>query len=146
MRFHFWNTILSLFFAILVLTTIVILDKQSRIFYEIPVRDIVLMSLAIFRLIRLFTYDEITEFIRNWFVGAEKDSLRDSLGHLLNCPWCIGLWFSWMILTLYFTTIYSWPIILVLALAAIASVLQILANWIGWNAEYRKIKTQNLMK
>lgn len=144
MRFHFWNTALSLFFALLVITSIAWLSDAGRIYYDIPVRDLVLMALAIFRLIRLFTYDRITQFIRDWFVGKEKDSFLDTLGVLINCPWCIGLWFSWMVVTFYFASIYSWPIILLLSLAALASVFQVISNWIGWNAEYRKIETQRL--
>jgi hypothetical protein len=145
MRFHFWNTVLSLFFLILVLVSIDILSAQGRIYYQIPVRDLVLMALAIFRLIRLFTYDRITLFIREWFVDAKPDTFRHTLGVLINCPWCIGLWFSWMIVTLYFSTIYSWPIILVLSLAALGSLLQVLSNWIGWSAEYKKAQAQDLM-
>jgi hypothetical protein len=146
MRFHFWNTVLSLFFATLVVLSIAILNAKGRIYYGIPERDLFLMALAIFRLIRLFTYDHITQFIRDWFEDARKNSLRHTLGVLINCPWCIGLWFSWIIVTLYFSTIFSWPLILILSLAALASIFQILANWIGWNAEYKKIQTQQLTK
>lgn len=145
MRIHFWNTVLSLFFAFLVIVSISLLAKQERIFYDVPVRDIILLSLAIFRLIRLFTYDQITQFIRDWFVGATPNSLCHSLGVLINCPWCVGLWFSWATVTFYFASIYSWPIILVLALAAVASFIQILSNWVGWSAEYKKLKAKNLM-
>jgi hypothetical protein len=144
MRFHFWNTTLSLFFALLVIVSIATLYASGRIFYSIPERDLILMALAIFRLVRLFTYDQITQFIRDWFVGAEQGTLRHTLGVLINCPWCIGLWFSWMIVTLYFSTIYSWPLILILSLAALASFFQILANWVGWNAEYKKLETKAL--
>jgi hypothetical protein len=146
MRFHFWNTVLSLFFALLVLMSISILSSAGRIFYSVPERDLVLMALAIFRLVRLFTYDQITLFIRNWFAGARENSLRHTLGVLINCPWCLGLWFSWVIVTIYFSTVYSWPIILILSLAALGSIFQIIANWIGWNAEYKKIQTKELMK
>ena len=135
---------LSLFFAALVILSIGVLGKQGRIFYDVPTRDIILLSLAIFRLIRLFTYDQITQFIRDWFAGAAPNSLRHSLGVLINCPWCIGLWFSWLMVTFYFGSIYSWPIILILAGAAIASLIQILSNWIGWNAELSKIEAKRL--
>lgn len=146
MRFHFWNTVLSLFFAFLVVLSVSLLSSAGRIFYTVPERDLFLMALAIMRLTRLFTYDHITEFIRNWFVGARPNTLRHTLGVLINCPWCLGLWFSWVIVTLYFSTVYSWPIILILSLAALGSIFQILANWIGWSAEHRKLKTQELEK
>ncbi len=142
MRIHFWNTVLSLFFAFLVIISVALLSSAGRIFYSVPERDIVLMALAIFRLVRLFTYDQITAFIRGWFTGAEPDTLRHSLGALINCPWCIGLWFSWVVVTFYFATIYSWPIILILALAALGSFFQIVANWVGWSAEAKKLETK----
>jgi len=144
MRIHFWNTLLSLFFAFLVIVSIAVLSAQGRIFYTVPIRDIVLLSLAIFRLTRLFTYDKITQFIRDWFADAKPNTLRDTLGVLINCPWCIGLWFSWALVTFYFSSIYSWPVILILALAALGSVLQVLSNWIGWNAEAKKLEVQKM--
>jgi hypothetical protein len=146
MRFHFWNTTLSLFFAFLVIVSIVILSADGRIFYSIPERDLLLIALAIFRLVRLFSYDNITRFIREWFVGAEPNSFRHTLGELINCPWCTGLWFSWMVVTLYFSTVYSWPIILILSLAALGSLFQVLSNWIGWSAEYKKLQVKELQK
>jgi hypothetical protein len=146
MRIHFWNVVLSLFFAFLVVVSIGTLSAQGRIFYDIPLRDILLMALAIFRLVRLFTYDKITQFIRDWFAGARENTLRHTLGVLINCPWCIGLWFSWMIVTFYFGSIYSWPVILILSLAALGSFFQVISNWVGWSAERAKIETQNLTR
>ena len=144
MRIHFWNTILSLFFAFLIVVSIVMLSNAGRIFYTVPVRDIVLIALAVFRLVRLFTYDKITQFIRDWFVGAQPNTLRDTLGVLINCPWCIGLWFSWALVTFYFASVYSWPLILILSIAALGSLFQIIANWIGWSAEAKKIEVQRM--
>lgn len=146
MRIHFWNTTLSIFFAFLVVVSIAILTQNNRIFYTVPVRDIVLISLAVFRLVRLFSYDQITKFIRDWFVDARPDTLRHSLGVLINCPWCIGLWFSWAVVTFYFASVYSWPVILILSLAALGSFLQVLANWIGWSAEAKKLEAQSMMR
>ena len=144
MRIHFWNTVLSLFFALLVIISLKLLSDAGRIYYGIPVRDLVLMALAIFRLVRLFTYDGITKFIRDWFVDARVDSFRHTLGVLINCPWCTGLWFSWVIVTFYFSSLYSWPVILILSLAAIASFIQVLTNWVGWNAEAKKLEVQRM--
>lgn len=146
MRIHFWNTILSLFFALLIILSIAILSDEGRIFYAVPVRDLVLIALAVFRLVRLFTYDRITQFIRDWFVGARPDTFRHTLGALINCPWCIGLWFSWAVVTFYFASVYSWPVILILALAALGSLFQVISNWIGWSAEAKKIEAQRMMQ
>ena len=129
---------LSVFFLLIVFVGVAVLAANNRIFYAVPMRDILLMALTIFRLIRLFTYDVITKFVRDWFTDAEPDSFRHTIGVLLNCPWCIGLWFSFFVVFFYFSTVYSWPIILGLALAALGSFFQIVANWVGWSAELKK--------
>ncbi len=98
--------------------------------------------LAVQRLVRLFTYDAVTAFIREWFVGAENDSLRGSLGALINCPWCLGLWFSLVVVFCYFLAPAAWYAILVLAVASVASFIQLLANLIGWSAEAKKREVQ----
>ena len=146
MRIHFWYTFLSLFFAVLVVLSVALLSRHGRIFYDVPARDLVLMGLAIFRLVRLFTYDRITKFIRDWFIDAAPNTFRHTIGELLDCPWCVGLWFSWMVVTFYFSTVYSWPVILILSLAALGSFFQVIANWIGWNAEIRKLQAQEMMR
>lgn len=143
MRIHPWNLFFSLFFAALVLMGTWWLAASRLIFYDIPFRDLLLITLAIFRLVRLFSYDIITKFIREWFVGAPQDSLRHTLGALVNCPWCTGLWFSFIVVFFYFATPYSWPIIIILALAALASLFQVLANLIGWSAELKKLEAKS---
>jgi hypothetical protein len=143
MRIHFWNLVFSVFFALLVLLGTQYLASNRLVFYDVPFRDLVLIALAIFRLVRLLSYDVITQFIRDWFVGAPQDSLRHTLGMLVNCPWCTGLWFSFLVVFFYFAApLFAWPIIIILALAALASLFQILANLIGWAAELKKMEVK----
>ncbi|KND51030.1 MAG: hypothetical protein AB202_01305 [Parcubacteria bacterium C7867-007] len=142
MRIHPWNTVLSLFFAGLVAVAVWWLFMTGRVFYDVPVRDLALISLATFRLTRLFTYDVITKFIRDWFINSRENSFSHTLGALLNCPWCTGLWFSFMVVFFYFATPFAWPVILILALAGVASFLMTLANLVGWMAEDRKLEVK----
>ena len=129
MRFHFWHTVIAYGF----------LASTGRLVAYVPVGDFVLMTLAIMRLTRLFTYDAITQFVRDWFAGADPRSLRGSLGTLINCPWCTGLWFALVVVFFYFATpAIAWYAILMLALAAAGSFLQLIANYVGWSAEERK--------
>ena len=144
MRIHLWNVLLSVFFALLMVLGITWLVSENLIFYDIPTRDLFLITLAIFRLIRLFSYDVITKFIRDWFMDAKENSFRHTVGALLNCPWCTGLWFSFIVVFFYFATPYAWPVILVLALAAVASFLQVLANLVGWYSEGKKKHVQGM--
>lgn len=140
MRIHFWNLAFSAFFAVLVLLAASWLVATGKAYSGISIANFILMALAIFRLVRLFTYDHITAFIRNWFVGKPETSLMGTMGALLNCPWCTGLWFSFLVVFFAYATPLAWPIILILALASLASFFQILTNWIGWNAEGKKLE------
>lgn len=139
MRIHVWNFLFSLFFLVLVLAAAAWLVSTGRAQSGISTGNFILMALAIFRLVRLLTYDHITEFMRNWFVSAPKDSFLGTVGALLNCPWCTGLWFSFLVVFFGYASPLAWPIILILALAALASFLQILTNLIGWKAEEKKL-------
>src|SRR3989344_7687284 len=134
MKFHLWHTMLSLFFAAVAVGAYYWLCAHGRLPEAggVSLADFLLMTLAIFRLVRLFTYDAITTFIREWFAGAHPESFRGSLGTLINCPWCTGLWFALVVVFAYFATPIAWYGILVLALASSASFLQLLAHLIGW--------------
>ena len=142
MKIHFWHTNLSLFFAALAIVAYHYLAVHALLPSFIPLADFLLIALATMRLVRLFTYDAITSFIREWFYGAKEKSLMEAFGTLINCPWCMGLWFSLVVLFFYFLSPISWYAILVLALASVASMLQLLANLIGWSAEAKKREAQ----
>lgn len=140
----FWNIALSVFFASLVVCGVVYLAVTDRITPDIPVPELFLLALAIFRLVRLFTYDAITSFIREWTGRGSAGSLRSALDALINCPWCTGLWFSAVVVFGYLITPYAWPVILILALAAIGSFFQVLSNLVGWHAEGKKKEVHRL--
>lgn len=144
LRNHFWSLALSLFFAVLLFGGIGYLASIGALARNVGIPDLFLMSLAVWRLTRLFTYDAITQFIRDWFMNAKPSSLRGSLHTLLNCPWCTGLWFGATVVFFYFLTPYAWPVMLVLAIAAMGSFFQVLSNLIGWSAEYKKVQTHQL--
>jgi len=138
MKFHFWYVAFSLFFTALVTAGYLYLASADRLASSISLADFLLMALATQRLVRLFSRDIITDFIRQWFIGADPRSLQETLGALINCPWCSGLWFAALIVFCYFATPIAWYAILVLALASVASFLQILASLVGWSAEAKK--------
>ena len=143
-RGDFWNIFFSLLFVAM---TFGMLSSLYRLYGEvptwIPLFDLILIILATFRLTRLFVYDVVTEFFRHWFRGYPKDSFMGTISALVNCPWCLGLWFSALVVYVYFLTPLAWFFILFLAIASVASLLQILANLIGWSAEYRKLETKD---
>lgn len=141
MRFHFWYTALSLFYALLAVLAYVWLSGSGKLVSFVPVGDFFLMTLATMRLVRLFTYDRITAFMRKWFENAEPESFRHTVGELLDCPWCTGLWFALVMAFFYFALpVITWYTMLVLALASAATFMQLCANYVGWSAEARKLE------
>ena len=156
----FWNVVFSLLFiALVVLSMRLLLLENGSLPREIPPYDLVLIMLATFRLTRLFVYDKITQFFRDWFLVktvflGENDELviirqnpvsgpRRTISELLSCPWCIGMWVAPFVTFFYFYTTFAWFIILFLAIAGVATFLQLLSNMIGWKAEQLKQKVKS---
>lgn len=140
---HKWNAIYSLFFIVLtfVLVSLVWL-VDDRFPKEVSVFDFIILSLAVFRLIRLFVYDKITLFLRDYFASATHGP-KKTASELLNCPWCFGVWLALMTVFFYYVLPMAWVVILVLAISGVATFLQIIMNSIGWRAELNKIEAQN---
>jgi hypothetical protein len=138
MKFHFWHTFLSLFYVVLATLAIWWLAESGKLAGWIPLTDFILMALAIQRLVRLATYDNITAYVREWFYGKDPKTFMGSMGTLINCPWCTGLWFSLIVVFFYFASPYAWYAILILALGSVASFFQLFANYLGWAAEAKK--------
>jgi len=112
---------------------------------EITLLNIALLALASFRLTRLLVFDKITEFIREPFFDEfeeeneegvlevyylpKKSGVKKFMGDLLSCYWCTGIWVSaFIVVAYYISPDYSTPIILILAVAGSASILEALVQ------------------
>lgn len=143
-RFPVWNVFFSILFAAMVLYGGAWLSVNNLLPQTVALADFVLMALAIFRLTRLVSYDHITDFIREWCKAHDPESFFGTIGKLLACPWCTGLWFAFFVPFFFFFTPFAWFVILVLALGALGSFFQLLANLVGWTAEQKKRESQSL--
>ncbi len=155
---NFWNFLFSIFFIIvLALGLWAMQDIRSGFLTSVPVFDAVMMAFAAFRITRLVVYDKITRWFRELFAQkseVEKDGItyvevapyasgfRHTVYDLLNCPWCIGIWSSAVVIFAYFVTDWAWSVIFFLAIAGAGSLLQVAANAIGWRAESLKLEAQ----
>ncbi len=153
-----WNFALSAFFLIiLVIALWEIWGERGAFPHRIPVFDMILMALAAMRITRLVVYDKITRWFRELFVqkrevreGGEtwieiepyRGGLMRSLHDLVQCPWCIGFWSSLMLVFCYYLFPWAWILMLFLAVSAVGTFLQILANMIGWKAEALKLEAK----
>lgn len=128
----------------------IILETEARIaLVDLELVDYVLITLAAWRVTRLFVYDNITKFLREQFwdvkkVGRglilEKPKVgpRRTLADLMSCPWCFGVWATAMVIFFYLITPYAVFPIMLLALSGVATFLQLLSNLIGHKAELAK--------
>ncbi len=139
---HAWYIIASIFYVTIVVCGIMYLAGGGYFARSVSTADFMLMSFAVWRLTRLFTYDAITQFIRDMFKNSAPESLGGTFYTLLTCPWCTGLWFGMMVVFAFFYTPYTWPVLLILAVSVVGSFFQVLANLIGWSAEYKKHKCE----
>jgi hypothetical protein len=152
---YLWNIVFMLFYLGLLTMGMIILDSEAHIRYaDLALLDLALISLASFRLIRLFVYDAMTKFLREQFYDAKvtktgKVTLykplkgpRRTLCDLMNCPWCFGVWATTMVVFFYLLTPAAFIPVLILAISAIATWLQLFTNMIGWKAEQLKAEVE----
>lgn len=147
---YFWNIVFTLFFIGLIVVAIIILDTEARLDYrELTLMDMTIMTLATWRVIRLFVCDTVTKWFREQFWNVNKvgkqlvlekpaSGPRRTIADLLSCPWCFGVWASAWVVLLYLSSEVAQYIILFLAISAVATFLQILANLVGHRAELLK--------
>ncbi len=152
---YFWNVVFSIFFLFLMIMATIILETESRIpFAQLTIVDFTLITLASWRLTRLFVYDAITKFFREQFYDVVKAGKgmelekpkfgpRRTLADLLSCPWCFSIWAAATVIFFYLLTPYAFYPILVLAISAVATFLQLLSNAVGHRAEQLKRENED---
>lgn len=154
-----WNFIFSVLFALLLAFSVWdIYRLYGGLPFTIPLFDFFLIALAIFRIVRLFTYDKITRFLREFFMRSrtverdggvfiERTPYRTgpfrTIHDLLECPWCTGVWASLVVVYAYFAFSFAWYVILMLAVAGVGSFFQVFSNMLGWRAENLKIDARD---
>lgn len=155
---NFWNIVFSGFFLAVAVGMICSLYRiQGELPTTIPVFDLILITLATFRLTRLFVYDKITRFLRDMFQHVEETYSQEGVTYvtkvertsgplrtayeLLICPWCFSIWAALFVTYGYFLSKeLLWLPILILAISGVATAVQILVNMIGWAAENKKLE------
>ncbi len=137
-----WNAIFAiLFFLIFGFLFWGLTDGFDRFdwLFLMDTMDIVIISLATFRMIRLTSFDKMFAFIRNWFLDKQEDGTyrkppggpRRTVAELVECLWCTGLWGALFVIVVYFTADIGRFFVILLAVAAVGSFLQLLSQMIG---------------
>lgn len=144
------------FFLSIVTTGVIILEgNPESALHDITPFEFAILSLAAFRLTRLVVYDKITAFFREQFYNAKtlktsvvlekpKSGPRRTLADLLSCPWCFGMWAGATVVFFFELTPYAYYPILMLAISGVGTLLQLLANMVGWKAEESRKKSEEV--
>ncbi len=137
---YFWNFIFTIFFLVLAVMGTIILDSEARIaFVDLQLVDYILITLASWRLTRLFVSDMVTKWFREQFWDVKKSGRsyqlqkpktgpRRTMADLLDCPWCFGVWATATVSFLYLLTDYAVFPVVVLALSSGATFLYLLSS------------------
>jgi hypothetical protein len=89
---------------------------------------VVILSLAVFRVVRLLIEDTLLEPLREATI-FKLHPTESKIRELFTCPWCIGFWLSLVAVVLF----YFWPVVVLwLALPfAISAVVGLIASHWG---------------
>lgn len=114
--------------------------KGTDVKMNITFINLLILSLASFRLTRLIVFDKITEFLRKPFFDEvieensgeveiyytpKQKGWKQFVGELLSCYWCTGIWSAVGIVGMYYLSpVFFTPVILILAIAGAASILE----------------------
>jgi hypothetical protein len=106
--------LLLIFHALVAAIAAAFLKSRRRLPEQIPVRDLVLLSVGTFKLSRLITKDKVTAAVRAPFTEYQGDAgpaevserargsgLHRAVGELLACPYCISQWIATVLIAAY---------------------------------------------
>lgn len=138
---HTWNAFFFILFPIAAILSFWLLQKTETVstLWSLGVFDIAILSLATFRVVRLVVADKIFSFGRSLFNNTLSDGtemkpesgFRRAVAELIECPWCVGVWAVLLVIVLYIIAPVGRFFVMLLAIAALGSLIQILSRRIG---------------
>lgn len=119
------HSVSVLIFSLLVAAMTYFFWRIDSLPVGISLFDFFLLILASFRLIRLFMFDKVMDWLRNFLFKLPR-GYGEYFQDLLSCPWCTGIWVALGVSFVYFLTPLAWIPLFVTALAGAGSILQFL--------------------
>lgn len=62
--------------------------------------DLVILALAVFRLTRVITVDEIFSKVRTK-IWERSPAWKGGIGYMITCDWCTSIWTSSLVMSMY---------------------------------------------
>ena len=139
-----WNFIATVFYAVFVVLLGYVLNKKGIKIDDIKVWDLMLLSLATYRLTRILVFDKIFKLIRDFIKSKSKLSIFHVVKEIIICPWCAGVWVALVVVATFYLVPYGKLFIYLLVISGIASFIVVFVNYIGLSTEEKQNKVKEL--
>jgi len=127
---------LSIFVFLLFLATSIFLLQYTGFTLElVSILDLVIITLATFRITRMLMYEKVFGILRYLINSRGEKLFFRSVGNLVKCPWCTGVWASLVIFDLHYLIPYGMYLNYVLAIAGVASVMVVVVNNLNYKSD-----------
>lgn len=128
--------------------------------FNINALELVLLSLATFRMGRLIAYDHVTEPLRAYFTRTVPDKsgagltviatgsgVRRAFGQLLSCPICVGTWVA--ALLVYLLYFFPGPTRVFLIFTAVIGAAELIHNTteaLCWSGVLSRVRSGEMIR
>ena len=159
-KYNFFSPTFTFFAACIIIFAL--MNTGWLLAVKINLVDIIIIALASFRLIRFFCFDSMLNYVRdrisynirvveeNGEHYVEKTPVgtgyRRMLSNLLDCVWCVGIWTTLLSFVLYIASGPTALLVMICAIAGVATFLQLLASLVATHYEACDMKNDEMRR
>jgi hypothetical protein len=141
-----WNMVSMIVFIFLLIGAGFLMQERETGITRISAFDLLVISIATYRMTRLVVYDRIFKLFRDIFKSFKGTGLGDSLRTIVTCPWCAGVWIALFNVVIFLLVPFGQLFIYVMAIAGVATFFQIGVNILALRAEEKQIDVREKRK
>jgi hypothetical protein len=128
---YLWNfTSIFVYFGLVVLVGYIMKECGYNI-REISNRDLIILTLASYRLTRIVVFEKIFKYARDFIRSNNKFYFFSTLQFIVTCPWCAGVWMVLVMIAFFYLIPYGDLLAYALAIAGMASFIVQTVNYMG---------------
>jgi hypothetical protein len=132
------------FYAVFVVILGYYFNKKSIKVEDIKLWDVVLLSLATYRLTRILVFDKIFKIVRDFIKSRSRLYVFQVIKEIITCPWCAGVWVALVVVILYYLVPYGNLFVYLMVISVIASFFVVTINFIGLSTEEKQHMVKDL--
>ncbi|MFH0758757.1 MAG: DUF1360 domain-containing protein [Bacteroidota bacterium] len=133
-----WNFWSAFFFFAMVLLVGYLFEKKGIEIEDITLKEAIVIVLASYRMTRIIVFEKIFKYLRDMVKQRDKLYIIGTVGNIITCPWCAGVWVTLIIVVFYYLVPYGTLLTYVLALAGVASIVILYSNMLQMRADRKQ--------